>query len=115
MRSAKTMLIVYAGILLGLSFSAAAIDYADHGAICKAIEANRTHAWAIGEKERFQTTCPCQLMEFEKMLEPLKYRAVVDWKIDAKAFAKNMPEGIKPLEFMSEIMPLNIKIEQTCK
>jgi len=113
MRAIRTFL---TGILLGLSFSVEAVDdYTDYGSICEAIAANRTHAWAIGEKERFVIACPCELKEYEKILEPLEYRAVVDWKIDSKAFAKNVPEGIKMGEFMSKVLPLGFKIEKACR
>jgi len=103
------------GIVLGVSFSARAVDYTDYQSICEAIADGRTHAWRIGEREKFNTSCPCELKEYEKVLEPVKYRAVVDWKIDARAFAKNVPEGIKMGEFMSEVLPLGFKIEKACK
>ena len=113
MRAIRTF---FTGILLGLSFSVEAVDdYTDYGSICDAIVANSTHAWVIGAKEKFIIACPCELKEYEKILEPLEYRAVVDWKIDSKAFARNVPEGIKMGEFMSKVLPLGFKIAKACR
>ena len=107
---------ISAGLLLSLSLSAeAAVDYTDHGAICEAIVANDTAAWLIGQKERFlATTCPCEMKEYEKLLSPVEYRAVVAWRIDARAFAKNLPEGIQLGRFMSKVLPMGFKIAKTC-
>ena len=113
MRSIRTLFI---GILFGLSFSVEAVDdYTDHVSICEAVAASRTHAWAIGEKEKYAIACPCELKKYEEILEPFEYRAVVDWKIDSKAFAKNLPEGIKMGEFMSKVLPLSFEIEKACR
>lgn len=111
----RTMQAISIGILLGLSFPTKAVDYTDHQSICETVAANRTHAWHLGEKEKFKTTCPCELKEFEKILDPITYRALVDWKIDARAFAKNLPEGFNISEFMSEVSLLGFKIEKACK
>lgn len=101
-------------IVFTLTTTAAhALDYSDHARVCQAIEDNRTH-WLEGGKEKFRINCPCHLTEYEKTLEPHKYKAAVDWLIDASAFARNMPEGIKPMEFMGEMMSHGVTVTKTC-
>jgi len=74
-----------------IATSAHAVDYSDHGAICRAVEANRTHAWAVGEKEVFQTKCSCEVAVFENIMDRQMFEWAMAWKIDPKAFAKNLP------------------------
>lgn len=103
------------GFCLGLGSAAHALDYSDHTAVCLAIETNRTHAWLAGEREKFSGVCQCQLAELQKVFEPEKFEWVQAWMVDAKAFAKNLPEGVNPTEFMSEVIPASMKVGQVCK
>lgn len=98
-----------------IATSAHAVDYSDHGAICRAVEANRTHAWAVGEKEVFQTKCSCEVAVFENIMDRQMFEWAMAWKIDPKAFAKNLPDGLNPTQFMSDLLPVGIKAEQACK
>jgi len=105
-------LVLGVGCLLGASVLA--LDYSDHSAICASVEANTTHAQSLDVEGRLKR-CECEVQELQNLLEPQKYEWAMDWKIDAKAFAKNLPEGIKPMEFMSEVTSFGIKAMQACK
>lgn len=109
----RFLLVLGVGTLFGTA--AFALDYANHGQICEAMEAARTHAWAKGEKEAFPAKCRCKMAEMERLLPPETFVMAVDWSIDARAFAQNLPEGVDPTAFMGEMISVGIKADQACK
>ena len=100
------------GLLVCFAGSAFALDFNDHAAVCEQIEANTTHA-VSNDKEGRQKTCMCSLAEMEKRLEPEKYRMMLEWSLDAKAFALNNSDRIG--EFMSEAMAVNFAVMKLCR
>lgn len=99
-------------VLLYFSGLAVAMDYHDHRAICALIDANTTHALSLDTQAR-QQRCICEVAELEKLLKPDKYRVVIDWRIDPKAFAKNRPN--EALEVMSEAFTAGTEAALACK
>lgn len=93
--------------------AAAALDYSDHDEICQAMEDN-VDLWVGDRKETYRAVCLCHIAELEMSLEPDLFVAAVDFSIDARAFARNMPEDLDPTEFMGTMMGVGVSASKTC-
>ncbi len=101
--------------IAGLAFSGPtfAVDYNDHVAICKEIDANAKHALSLDVEGR-QKKCVCETSQLQMLVEPDKYRLMVDWMIDAEAFAKNNPD-ILGGGFMSDVISSGMQAKLACQ
>ncbi len=93
--------------------AATALDYSNHDEICQAMEDN-VDLWVGDRKETYGAVCLCHIAEIERSLEPELFIAAVDFAIDARTFAQNMPEGLDPTEFMGAMIGVGVSTTKIC-